>query len=252
MTVSKKIKFYSGTSGLVLKIPKRSFPAEFSDKSRLHYYASIFNSIEVNSSFYKIPMASTVKKWSADVPPEFRFTFKLWKGITHNKGLMYEPDDIEHFIETINDVGDKKGCLLLQFPPSITLAHADQLEELLGYVREADPDMQWTTAVEFRHRSLYQQSIYNRLTDLKMALVFHDLPASISPLTDLGAGFIYLRFHGPSGDYRGSYNDGALLKQAATIHSWMDEGKTVYAYFNNTIGEAYDNLDTLNRDVTKL
>src|ERR1700712_5998440 len=104
MTINLGSGFYSGTSGLVLSIPKRSFPAGFENKSRLNYYASIFNSIEVNSSFYKVPMVTTVKKWADDVPPGFQFTFKLWKGITHNKTLVYDPDDIEHFIETINHI----------------------------------------------------------------------------------------------------------------------------------------------------
>src|SRR2546423_6921762 len=67
-----KLEFYSGTSGLVLPFSKRSFPAEFKDKSRLHYYASLFNSIEINSSFYKMPMASTIKRWGESVPDGFR------------------------------------------------------------------------------------------------------------------------------------------------------------------------------------
>lgn len=80
--------FYTGTSGLSLPFPKHSFPPEFQDKSRLTFYASLFNSIEINSSFYKLPMASTVKKWAESVPDNFLFTFKLWREITHNKGLI--------------------------------------------------------------------------------------------------------------------------------------------------------------------
>ncbi len=81
--------FYSGTSGLVLPVPKLLYPAEFQDKSRLTYYASLFNSIEINSSFYKIPQIPTVCKWAESVPDNFQFTFKLSKAITHAKGLEF-------------------------------------------------------------------------------------------------------------------------------------------------------------------
>src|SRR4051812_27357074 len=87
--------FYSGTSNIVLPIPKKSFPPEFSDKSRLEYYAHLFTSIEVNSCFYKTPQASTVAKWAAMVPPDFKFTFKLSKAITHVKDLEFNEDDIQ-------------------------------------------------------------------------------------------------------------------------------------------------------------
>src|ERR1700759_3590417 len=123
---------YAGTSGLVLPVPnKAAFPPEYRDKSRLAYYASLFNSIEINSSFYKVPMASTVKKWAADVPDDFRFTFKLWRGVTHNKQLAFNPDDLARFMSVVNNASNKAGCLLVQFPKSITIAYINQLRLLL-------------------------------------------------------------------------------------------------------------------------
>ena len=78
--------FRAGTSGLVLAEPnKKSYPVEFQTKSRLVYYASRFNTIEINSSFYKIPLGITYKKWSEDVPDDFQFTVKLWRGVIHEK-----------------------------------------------------------------------------------------------------------------------------------------------------------------------
>jgi len=60
--------FYSGISGLQLPIPKYLFPDPYKQSSRLTYYASLFNSIEINSSFYKIPLSTTIAKWAASVP----------------------------------------------------------------------------------------------------------------------------------------------------------------------------------------
>jgi uncharacterized protein YecE (DUF72 family) len=233
--------FYSGISGLQTPIPKRDFPPEHADKSRLAFYASLFNSIEVNSSFYKIPIAKTLIKWAAEVPDDFKFTFKLWQGITHNKGLAFNPDDVFKFMEIIGAVGTKKGCLLIQFPPSITIAQQRQLQLLLDKVSEANNDKQWKVAVEFRHKSWYDESIYELLESFNASMVIQDLPASASPLLTTADDFVYLRFHGPNGGYRGSYPDDVLYEYASYIKEWQED-KRVYTYFNNTMGAAMNNL----------
>lgn len=108
--------FYSGTSGLVLPVKNKQFyPVAFQDKSRLTYYASLFNSIEINSSFYKIPMPSTVAKWAERVLEHFRFTFKLWREITHVKGLAFDPVNVERFMYTIDQIGNKKAVCWYNF-----------------------------------------------------------------------------------------------------------------------------------------
>ena len=153
-----KPSIYLGTSGLQLPIPKRDFPAGFAEKSRLNFYASLFNTIEINSSFYKIPQAATLSKWAADVPDGFRFTFKLWKGITHQKGLEFNPDDIARFMEVIDHISQRKGCLLVQFPPGLAINAINQLEKLL-----ASLGTDWPLAVEFRNRSWYTGQTYDLL-----------------------------------------------------------------------------------------
>lgn len=246
-------KYYSGTSGLVLPVPnKKAFPPEFRERTRLEYYASLFNSVEVNSSFYKIPMAATVTKWALSVPENFRFTYKLWRGITHNKGLAFDPQDIKRFVDVINHAGDKKGSLLIQFPASIKTGSFAQMASLLDAVRQADTGKEWDIAIEFRDRLWYTDKTYRLLDDLQMGLVLHDMPASATPLTETGASFIYLRFHGPTGDYRGNYTDDMLKEYAGYIHQWLTDGKKVYAYFNNTIGAAVHNLATLNTFVNAM
>jgi len=241
-------KFYSGTSGMVLPVPNKSFyPPEFQQKSRLTYYSSLFNSLEVNSSFYKVPMASTVAKWSAEVPADFRFTYKLWRDITHNKGLVFNVADVTRFMQVIDNAGDKKGCLLVQFPPSTTIAEKPQLQNLLSVI--ADNNTGWALAVEFRHRSWYDEPVYDLLQQYNAAFVNHDMPASASPLTLLSDEFVYLRFHGPNGGYRGSYDDALLSEYASYITEWQAEGRDIYVYFNNTMGDALNNLNTLNNFV---
>ncbi|MDB5119990.1 MAG: hypothetical protein JWN56_1208 [Sphingobacteriales bacterium] len=241
------IKIYAGTSGIVLPVAnKLLYPPEFQDKSRLAYYASLFNSVEINSSFYKIPMASTVRKWAESVPAGFRFTFKLWKEITHAKELEFNPADVNRFMETIAQAENKEGCLLVQFPPSVSMFKINQLEQLLTCIQNANLDNKWSIAVEFRNSSWYNEEVNDLLNRFNSNLVIHDLPKSAAPLQDSPADFVYLRFHGPAGGYRGCYSDDFLYEYAQYILDWKEEGKTVYINFNNTMGEAVKNLITLN------
>ncbi|RYF86630.1 MAG: DUF72 domain-containing protein, partial [Chitinophagaceae bacterium] len=111
--------FYSGTSNIVLPIKQSEYPPEYQGASRLTYYASLASSLEVNSSFYRIPKPATVEKWRESVPANFRFTFKVPKTVTHAKGLQFNQDELERFAETVEHAGEKKGCLLVQLPPSV-------------------------------------------------------------------------------------------------------------------------------------
>jgi uncharacterized protein YecE (DUF72 family) len=241
--------FYSGTSNIVVPLRQSEFPAEYKGASRLTYYASLFSSLEVNATFYKLPKAATVQKWCDSVPEHFRFTFKLPKTVTHAKGLQFSAEDLERFAETIAPAAQRKGCLLLQLPPS---AKRDLEEELEGILQAlADDAPGWPTAVEFRHNSWYDKAVYRLLQRYGAALVTQDMPASATPKANVSARLAYLRFHGPEGDYRGSYSDTFLEGQADRIGAWIKEGKEVYAYFNNTMGAALPNLQTLNAMVAR-
>jgi uncharacterized protein YecE (DUF72 family) len=249
----KENMFFSGTSGLLLPFPnKQLYPIEFQDKPRLAFYGSLFNSLEINSSFYKIPLASTIQKWSDNVPDHFKFTFKLWKGITHNKDLAFDPDSVDHFLNVINYAGTKKGCLLIQFPPSVTASKINQLMNLLRALRLADAENKWKMALEFRHSSWYEEDLEELSTSFQMGIVIHDKTNLATSLPGDTPDFIYLRFHGPDGNYRGTYTQDTLMEYAHYIKEWIDEEKVVYTYFNNTMGDAIKNLETLNHFVNTI
>jgi uncharacterized protein YecE (DUF72 family) len=246
-------RFFAGISGLALPVPNKSlYPPEFRETSRLTYYSSLFNSIEINSSFYKIPIAKTVNKWTAEVPDHFKFTYKLWRDITHNKELLFNTHDVDRFMQVIDAAGDHKGSLLIQFPPSTMVSAVRQLEKLLISIQQADLSGQWQVAVEFRNRSWYRDDVYELLDQYKTSMVVQDMPASLTPMIDQDVPFIYVRFHGPNGGYRGTYTDDFLYEYAQYISDWLQDGKTVYAYFNNTMGEAVKNLQTLNAFIADL
>ncbi len=252
MTANQLSNYYTGTSGLLLPVPNKEFyPEEFKEKSRLHYYGSLFNSIEINSSFYKMPMASTIAKWAADVPEDFKFTFKLLRDITHAKELIFEPDLLTEFMSRISAVGDKKGTLLVQFPGSIRTTSIRQVEYLFSALKAQVLNHPWEIAVEFRQREWYQEETYELLSQYGLGLVLHDKLSEGGMVMDLDTDYIYLRFHGPAGNYKGSYSTDFLQEYGSYIREWLVQGKVVYSYFNNTMGSAVDNLHTLRNIVNQ-
>lgn len=236
--------YYSGTSGLVLPIKQSAYPDAYKGASRLTYFASLFSSIEINASFYQVPKIATVEKWSDSVPDNFRFTFKVPKTITHAKNLAFSVEDVEQFAEAVSGIGGKKGCLLVQLPPKVSSERQDEVEGLLECLKGDAPD--WKIGVEFRHPSWYNKEVYRMLQRCGAGMVEQDLPASPTPPVKVAEDFIYLRFHGPGGRYRGSYDEAFLQSHAKRINKWLKEGMEVYVYFNNTMGDAMGNLQSLN------
>ena len=223
------------------------FPEEHRQSSRLTYYSTLFNSIEINSCFYKVPKPETVERWAASVHADFKFTFKLWKEITHQKELFFREEDVNHFIQTISGAGSKKGSLLIQLPPSTEFNWFPRLENLVGIISRLNTEPRWQVAVEFRNTSWYRNEVYEMLNMHQCDIVMQDIPRSATPWLDHNLDFVYVRFHGPKGDYRDSYTEAFLEEYAQYIREWSDAGKTVYVYFNNTAGDAYNNLQTMNR-----
>jgi len=245
MPANNKSLIYIGTSNVVIPGNKKSFPEEFHSTSRLHYYSNLFNSVEINQSFYKMPLRSTYEKWAKDVGDDFKFSVKLSKEITHVKNLEGDHSIMEQFFNSANGIGIKRGCLLVQFPGKITLEYFSRVEKILRALKEYDREGAWQKTVEFRHPSWYISETWELLDEFSTGVVLQDHPKAKLFELNGKASFIYIRFHGPSGDYRDSYSVEFLRQKAVEIKGWMKKGKDVYVYFNNTIGNAFENARTL-------
>jgi uncharacterized protein YecE (DUF72 family) len=230
---------------------KKTFPPEFQLKSRLHYYSSLFNTIEVNSCFYKTPQRSTYEKWAADVPEDFQFTLKLTRDVTHVKDLKGDLSCMESFLQAAGGVVSKRGCLLLQFPGKISIEHFNQVEAILDALAHYDPGDLWRKAIEFRNDSWYIAETTELLNQYHAAMVLHDFKKAPTKESGDNADFVYIRFHGPTGNYRESYTDKFLKEQAELMKDLRDAGKEVYVYFNNTMGDAFNNALKLQADIAK-
>ena len=243
--ITKATTVWIGTSGIALSGNKQSFPLAFRNKSRLSYYSSIFNSVEINSSFYKVPQATTMVRWAGEAGPGFKFTVKLWKEITHVKELKFKLTDVQYFMNRLTIPVGSRGCLLVQFPGKIGFDYYKKVKKLLEILAAHNNADGWRICIEFRHLSWYNDETYAMLRSLKIALVLHDKSALHKHIIVSTADVVYVRLHGPKGDYKGSYSTSYLTSLAKKLLTWKGSGRDVYIYFNNTIGKAYQNAKLL-------
>lgn len=233
-------RWYFGTSGLVLPVPNKShYPKDYQSGSRLHFYGSLYNSIEVNSTFYRLPRADTVVKWAAEVPRDFRFTFKIPSEVSHEPDLKFKRDVLLRFLDVVEGAEHKKGCLLLQVPAKMQ-ANITRLKQILNILKKSN----WPIAFESRNPSWYEPNVEKLLQNFDVTRVIHDWWNFKIPM-EASSQKVYLRFHGPDRNYRGSYDEAFLKDCAVRIRKWAKEGKTVYAYFNNTLGNVSGDLRML-------
>jgi uncharacterized protein YecE (DUF72 family) len=173
------------------------------------------------------------------------------QNITHLTALDVSEEDVEKFLAVIDHAENKKGCLLFQFPPGLHASAQRQLFRLLEIVSNNANSPGWKIALEFRHPSWYEQLDNKELQSYNATIVTHDMPNSATLLAEIDTDFLYLRFHGPGGKYRGSYDDPFLEQQAELVTKNLSKGKDVYAYFNNTMGNALGNVNTLKQLIQK-
>lgn len=157
---------YIGTSGIVLLGNKTTFPEEFRSSTRLQYYSSIFNSLEINSSFYKLPQAKTFAKWSHEVTENFTFSVKLSQSITHADKLNFEVEDIEKFTSATKELEKHKGAVLIQFPANITVDYSEKVLNILHHLTSLHTCSSWKLAVEVRHKIGIQMISMRRSNDI--------------------------------------------------------------------------------------
>ncbi len=115
------------------------------------------------------------------------------------------------------------------------------MEEILERISSKEKKDNWQLAIELRNKSWYHDFTFQMLDKYDVSLVYHDLAASKPSSINQKSNVVYLRFHGPTGNYRETYSDNFLQGQAIFIRRWLSEGKEVYVYFNNTMGGALVN-----------
>ena len=216
-----------GTSGFYYEHWRGVLYPEGLAKSRwFEYFATAFDTVEMNSTFYHLPRAKTVEHWDEKSPEDFLFSFKASRVITHYKKLRDVKEELFLFLHLLKPLRRKIAAILIQLPPSL---HRDR--ELLADFLHLLPSG-WRFVIEFRHGSWYDEAIYELLRHYNVAYCWHDYGRREIPAIPT-ADFIYIRLHGPSGHYQGSYDDDALELWADRIRDSLAHHRPAFVYFNN-------------------
>ena len=225
-------KVHLGTIGWSYDFWKGPFyPPKMPSKDFLAYYSSQFGTVEVDSTFYRIPSAQTVISWKEQTPEGFCFSLKFPQIITHIKKLQNCQNETDTFLNRASLLGLKLGPLLLQFPPNFGDTEFTELESYLQKLPNA-----YHYAVEVRNKSWLTSEFYRLLKHCNVALAWAESP-HMPPLKEKTAGFLYIRWEGNRQVVKGTQgkievdrkDDLALWAEKIKFHL---EGDTqVFGYF---------------------
>jgi uncharacterized protein YecE (DUF72 family) len=215
-----------GTSGYQYKHWRGVFyPDSIPQKRWFEYYAEHFDTVEINNTFYHLPRAETFDDWRQRAPKNFCYVLKFSRYATHLKYLKDPEGPLEMFLERADRLGEFLGPILVQLPPKWKV----DIDRLRNFLKAAPTDHRW--ALEFRNPSWLCEEVYEILRQHNAALCIHDMIPD-HPV-EITADWVYLRYHGAS--VGGNYPDATLAKQADWIRTLQQDGKDVFAYFNNDI-----------------
>jgi len=193
----------------------------------LEYYATHFDTLELNNSFYRLPTIEAFTAWRHSTPRNFVFAVKASRFITHNKKLKDPENALHNLLPRAQRLGRKLGPILFQLPPKWK-ANVSRLEELLEILPRRH-----RYAFEFRELSWINPEVLRVLRRFNAAFCIYELAGYRSPC-EITADFTYVRLHGPgAGKYQGSYGRDQLRAWARRISAWAAGMKAIYLYFDN-------------------
>jgi uncharacterized protein YecE (DUF72 family) len=201
------------------------YPATLPASRWFEYYASRFDTVEINNTFYRLPEASTFAAWREQAPAGFLYAVKASRFLTHMKKLKDPAEPLHRLFQRAQRLQRTFGPVLYQLPPHWTV----DLERLSAFVRALPKRRQHV--IEFREPSWYRDEVFELLERNGIALCLHDMAGSQTDKMAVGA-LVYVRFHGP-GKYTGRYEDRVLNGWAEWLASQMRKGRAAFAYFNN-------------------
>lgn len=202
------------------------YPADLRRESWLPSYATRFDTVEINSSFYRLPEADTFARWREAVPARFAFAVKASRFLTHMKKLKDPEEPLERFFHRAGELGRRLAVVLYQLPPRWK-PDIGRLESFL----EAAPSRP-LQVVEFRDTAWYSDRILHAVEKKGFAVCLHDMPGCAPPRVAIGP-FIYVRFHGHGAKYDGRYPDEVLEDWATWLDAEVGKGRRAFVYFNN-------------------
>jgi uncharacterized protein YecE (DUF72 family) len=204
------------------------YPEGLAQRRWFEHYATLFDTVEINNTFYRLPPPSTVEGWAAQAPAGFAYALKLGQFGSHRMKLRDAASWLPNHLDRVERLGPALGPNLVQLPPRWK-RNPERLDEFLSV---APNTIRW--AVELREPSWLHDDVFDVLRRHGAALCVHDLLADHP--WELTADWAYVRFHGPEAltrKYWGRYGGRRLAKAAERMGTWLADGHDVFAYFNN-------------------
>jgi uncharacterized protein YecE (DUF72 family) len=203
------------------------YPEGLPQRRWLERYAEVFDTVEINATFYRLPSESAVRGWVASSPDGFTFAVKVSRYLTHVKRLTEPAQGFGRFFDAIAPLRDdgKLGPILWQLPETF---HRDD-ERLRAVLATVPPGRH---CFEFRHPSWFVPEVYAILRRGGAALVIGDDPRRPFQRRELTADWTYVRFHRGSRGRGGNYSERELESWKRRIAAWRSRTE-VFAYFNN-------------------
>ena len=245
-------KLYIGTSGWHYNdwIGK-FYPPEVKGYNELKYHSKFFNTVENNSSFYRVASEPTYKTWSRMVPDSYKFSMKVNKLVTHNYRLELNDEvmeRVEYVLTATQILQDKLGAIVIQLPPSFRY-DLPKLEKFLKYFRKTvdAQEYKFDVAIEFRNKYWFVDEVYKALEKYNVALVAGQ-SSRYPEVRRVTADIAYIRLHGPEKLFASKYTKEQLQDWAGYIKTISKQVKRIYVYFNNDYyGYALDNATALSK-----
>jgi uncharacterized protein YecE (DUF72 family) len=203
------------------------YPKGLPQSRWLEHYATLFDTVEVNNTFYRLPSPKSVAGWVQRTPPEFMLAVKASRYLTHIKRLTDLGRGVERFFGCIDPLVEsrKLGPVLWQLPGNFR-RDDDRLASALGQLPPG------RHCFEFRHASWFAPEVYELLRGHGAALVIGDDPSRPFQTHELTADWTFLRFHRGRRGRNGNYSKSELEEWKRRIAAWRSQVE-VYAYFNN-------------------
>jgi uncharacterized protein YecE (DUF72 family) len=220
--------WHIGCSGFSYKEWKGKFyPEKLALRKWFEYYATHFNTLELNVTFYRFPQLKTLENWYAKSPGNFLFAVKAPRLITHYKKFNDCGKLLSDFYNTSSKgLQEKLGPILFQLPPQISYDEMF-LEKLTGSV-----DNNFNNIIEFRHASWWRQDVYDILAEHGITFCGINHPQLLTVVI-VNTPIVYYRFHGAPKLYYDEYAKGIITEMADTV---LQSGlaKNNFVFFNNT------------------
>jgi uncharacterized protein YecE (DUF72 family) len=209
---------------------ERFYPKRLPQRRWLEHYAQTFDTVEVNSTFYRLAKPAAVAAWLEQTPPDFVFAAKGSRFLTHMKRLLDREQGLERYFASIAPLVEspKLGPILWQLPP--TFKRDDERLDAWLEALKAWPARRH--AVEFRHPTWFEPEVYGILHAHGAALAIGDDPRRVPVPQVVTAEWSFVRFHYGRRGRRGNYSQSELQEWAARLRDLATHGE-VYAYFNN-------------------